>query len=194
MPTPERTSLEAIIAAGRALLERDGLAGLTMQAVAERVGVRAPSLYKRVRSRDELIRLIAEATLADLGAHLRKAAAAPADAPSRVAALAEAFRAFAHRHPAGYHLIFAPGSAATRPSHDAILASSVPILEVAGALAGPGHALDAARTLTAWANGFISMELADAFKLGGDVDEAFAFGVRAMTAVLQIRDDVQVMG
>ncbi|SDS97521.1 TetR/AcrR family transcriptional regulator [Microterricola viridarii] len=194
MPTPERTSREAIVATGRELLERDGLTGLTMQAIADRVGVKAPSLYKRVRNRDELIRLIAEATVVDLGEHLRAAAAAPTDAAARVAAVALAFRAFAHRFPAGYHLIFAPGSSATRPSHDAILASSAPILEVADALAGPAHALDAARTLTAWANGFISMELADAFQLGGDVDEAFVFGIRALTGALQLRDDVQAVG
>ncbi|WP_159606577.1 TetR/AcrR family transcriptional regulator, partial [Agromyces humi] len=70
MPTPDRTSLEAIVEAGRALLEADGLDGLTMQAVADRVGVRAPSLYKRVRNRDALVARIAEATLQDLSARL----------------------------------------------------------------------------------------------------------------------------
>jgi len=194
MPTPERTSREAIIAVGRELLEVEGLAGLTMRAVADRVGVKAPSLYKRVRDRDELVRLITEATINDLGEHLRKVAAEPADAASRVAALARAFRAFAHRFPAGYHLIFAPGSASTRPSRDAIVTSSAPLLEVAGALAGPERALDAARTLTAWANGFISMELAGAFNLGGDVDEAFTFGIRTLTSALQAREDAHAVG
>ncbi|AMB58870.1 TetR/AcrR family transcriptional regulator [Microterricola viridarii] len=187
MPTPERTSREAILAVGREILEADGLAGLTMQAVASRVGVKAPSLYKRIRNRDELVRLIAEATITDLGAHLRLAAAEPADAAARVAALAVAFRAFAHRFPAGFHLIFAPGPAGRRPAHDTIVASSAPILEAAGALAGPAHALDAARTVTAWANGFISMELAGAFNLGGDVDEAFSFGIRTLTSALETR-------
>ena len=74
MPTPERTSLDAIIDAGRDLLEADGVEGLTMQAVADRVGVRAPSLYKRVRNRDELIARIAEATLRELSARLDDAA------------------------------------------------------------------------------------------------------------------------
>ena len=41
-----------------------------MQAIAERVGVRAPSLYKRVRDRDALLRLIAEATIDELGDRL----------------------------------------------------------------------------------------------------------------------------
>ncbi|MBN9180743.1 MAG: TetR family transcriptional regulator, partial [Microbacterium sp.] len=39
MPAPEKTTRAAIIAAGRTLVERVGVDGLTMQAVAERVGV-----------------------------------------------------------------------------------------------------------------------------------------------------------
>ena len=42
MPTPARTSLEGILKAGRAIIETDGIDGLTMQAIADRVGVRAP--------------------------------------------------------------------------------------------------------------------------------------------------------
>nr|WP_017201702.1 hypothetical protein [Microbacterium barkeri] len=43
MPTPERTSVEEIVAAGREILEASGAGGLTMQAVATRVGVRCPT-------------------------------------------------------------------------------------------------------------------------------------------------------
>ena len=70
MPTPDRTSLDEIVRAGRRLLESAGLDGLTMQAVADSVGVRAPSLYKRVRGRAELVALIAEATAHELGDEL----------------------------------------------------------------------------------------------------------------------------
>ena len=67
MPTPERTSLADIVGAARDIVEKEGLANLTMQAVAVRVGVRAPSLYKRVRNREDLVRLVTEATVRDLG-------------------------------------------------------------------------------------------------------------------------------
>ena len=45
------------------------------------------------------------------------------------------------------------------------------------AMVGPDDALSAARTFVAWAHGFVSMELAGAFRLGGGLDEAYAGGV-----------------
>ena len=38
--------------------------------------------------------------------------------------------------------------------------------------------------MAAWANGFIGMELAGAFRLGGDVDRAFDYGVDRMTRAI----------
>ena len=45
-----------------------------MQAVAQAVGVRGPSLYKRVRDRSEVMRLIANDVLRELGGRLDSAA------------------------------------------------------------------------------------------------------------------------
>ncbi|MEV4656153.1 TetR/AcrR family transcriptional regulator [Micromonospora sp. NPDC049301] len=183
MPTPDRTSLADIVEAARDILESEGLPRLTMQAVAERVGVRAPSLYKRVRNRDALIRLVAEAIVRDLGEQLSSVASS-GDPGRDLGELARAFRAFAHAHPAGYQLIFANGREETRPSLDTLTEASAPALRLAADLAGPEHALEAARMVTAWANGFVSMEFAGAFNLGGDLDEAFEFGIIRLTAAL----------
>jgi AcrR family transcriptional regulator len=182
MPAPERTSLEAIVTAARALLETEGLSGVTMQAVADRVGVRAPSLYKRVRNRDELIGLVVDSTMRDLSAAVD--AAAEGEPHSALERAIRAVRVFAHERPAGFRLVFAPG-------HDVVLdpdvlaRSSVTVLRFATELAGEVHALDAARTITAWVNGFVSMELAGAFRLGGDVDAAFEYGLdRVVRAIV----------
>jgi len=184
MPTPDRTSLDAIVRAARDLLETEGLGGLTMQAVAERVGVRAPSLYKRVRNRDELVALVADATLRELGSRIDEAAGEAGDDPRlELHRLARAGRAFAQERPAGFRLIFAPG-AEVRLDGDSLAVASAPVLRVAAELAGEEHALDAARTFTAWANGFVSMELAGAFRLGGDVEHAFEYGVARLAQAL----------
>jgi len=185
MPAPERTTTEAIVAAGRAIVEEGGLEALTMQAVAGRVGVRAPSLYKRVRDRDELIRRIVEATADDLGDRLRAAADRAGDDPRDVlVALVHALRAFAHERPHGYRLIFGPLPPGGRPDREVLVRASAPMLAAVQKLAGEERALEAARTVTAWANGFLYMELAEAFRLGGDLDRAYAWGIATLVAAI----------
>lgn len=184
MPTPDRTSLDDIVRAGRDILESDGPSRLSMQAVADRVGVRAPSLYKRVPSRDDLIRLVAEATLTELGERLAAVARPGGDPLPRLGDLARALRAFAHERPAGYRLVFTLTSDATAPSAESLERSSAALFAVAAELAGPRDALEAARTVTAWAHGFIGMELAGAFRLGGDIETAYEYGIRRLAVAL----------
>lgn len=172
MPTPERTSYAEIVAAGREILEDSGGDGLTMQAVAARVGVRAPSLYKRVRSRDALLAAVAEATIDDLGTRLDAAG-------TDLSGLAAAYRAFAHEHPEGFRLIFT----ASAPL-EALDRAARPVITASAAVVGEERALDAARLFTAWATGFLQMELSGAFRLGGDVDQAFAYGLRTIISGL----------
>lgn len=172
MPAPERTTLTQIVDAGRDILERSGPDGLTMQAVAERVGVRAPSLYKRVRDRSTLLAAVAEDTIDALTARLEEAG-------DDLAALGDAYRAFAHERPEGFRLMFAAAA-----PQAALERSSAPVLRACSALVGQDDALDAARLFTAWATGFLQMEIAGAFRLGGDVERAFSYGLRRLVAGL----------
>lgn len=174
MPTPDRTTLDAIVAAARDLLEDDGLPGVTMQGVAVRVGVRAPSLYKRVQSRDRLVQLVAEQTLVDLTSRL--------DATTDARALLDTYRAFGKERPAAFRLVMTPGAGTPVADTAVQAAASAAILRVAADLAGESDALEAARLLTAWATGFISMELNGAFRLGGDIDRAWEYGVTRIVA------------
>jgi AcrR family transcriptional regulator len=183
MPTPARTSVDQIVRAGRAILETEGVDGLTMQRVADAVGVRAPSLYKRVQDRGGLVRLIAADVAHELTATL-DAAAASGNPRRDLRALAQAFRAFARANPEGYRLLFARLPDGSPLDPDTTARASAAILRTAAALAGGDHSLEAARTVVAWALGFLSMELADAFRLGGDVDRAYAFGIDRLTAAI----------
>ena len=192
MPTPDRTSLGAIIAAGREILEAAGPSGLTMQAVALRVGVRAPSLYKRVRDRDALIAAVAESVVDDLAVELERVELARVEQNSAgkdrvehdrtdelLTGLATTYRAFARAHPEGFRLMFT--ASAPLASLDRAVG---PVLRASAALVGEDDALEAARLLTAWMTGFLQMELAGAFRLGGDVDQAFEYGLTRLVAGL----------
>src|SRR6266550_8932738 len=99
MPAPARTSTAAVVAAGRAIVETDGVEALTMQRVAETVGIRAPSLYKRVGSRAGLVRMVADQVALDLADAL-DAATGSGDPEADLRAVASAFRSFARRNPA----------------------------------------------------------------------------------------------
>jgi AcrR family transcriptional regulator len=180
VPTPSRTSGDEIVRAGRSILEAEGIDGLTMQRVAATVGVRAPSLYKRVRGRADLIRLISNDIARELADSL-DAAATSGDPRADLRGLAYAFRAFARAHPSAYNLLFARLGEDARADPDLNVRATAALLRTASALGGPDHALEAARTVVAWANGFVSMELSGAFRLGGDVDRAFAYGIDRLT-------------
>ena len=66
MSARPKTSDAGIRAVARRLLEEGGSDNLSMQAVAEAVGVRAPSLYKRFSSKADLLRAVTGDALLEL--------------------------------------------------------------------------------------------------------------------------------
>ena len=183
MPTPARTSVENLIETARQILEAEGLEGLTMQRVAAEVGVRAPSLYKHVRNRADLIRLVTEDVARQL-TKLVERAASTGDPATDLRSIARGFRSFAHTNPGAYGLIFGPLADEWRTAPETLATGTEALIRSTSALAGPDHALEAARTVVAWAHGFVSMELAGAFRMGGDVDDAFEFGLERISDAL----------
>jgi len=180
MPAPARTSQQAVIDAAREILEESDLDAVTMAAVAERVGVRGPSLYKHVANRALLVRAVAEQVASDLGREIERAAAAPSDPAAGLRAAVIAHRRYVQANPNGYGLLFAHLLPESMPDTTLVAGAGLPIVRRLEELVGQERALEAARTLVAWAHGFVSMELSGAFRLGGDVDAAFTFGADAV--------------
>lgn len=185
-PAPARTSRAAILAASRTLLEDGGLDAVSMAAVAGRVGIRPPSLYKHFADRSDLLAAVATAVARDLGRTLVAAAGLAGPEPRAcVHALATAYRTFALSAPRATALLFSSVAPGAEPSAEAQAEAARPVLEVATALVGPTAALAAARALTAFTHGFTSMESAGAFRFGGDVDEAYGLGIDALVGGLE---------
>src|SRR5215211_3223403 len=69
-PGPKQgLSVDAIVAAAIAVADTDGLAGLSMRAVAERLGVTAMALYTYVPGKEELVDLMYDGAHAELPVH-----------------------------------------------------------------------------------------------------------------------------
>jgi AcrR family transcriptional regulator len=183
MPTPPRTSLPDIIRAARHLLEAEGLEHLTMLRVAQAVGVRGPSLYKHVRDRGDLVRLIGNDAIQELSS--RVSSAATYENPRQdLQAMARTLRGFARDYPETYSLLWARLPDAWRFDQDLNVLATEPLLRAVASLVGEADRLAAARMVFPWVHGFITMELAGAFRLGGDVDAAFEFGLARLVAAL----------
>lgn len=106
-----QATLAEIVAVSRDLLTEPG--GLSLRAVAQRMGMTAPALYRYVASYQDLVRLIAQA-IDEETAQLLSAARdeQPADDPvARLVASALAFRRWALTHPEEFGVVFAnPGA------------------------------------------------------------------------------------
>lgn len=179
MPTPARTSTREIVGAARALIDNDGIEAVTMKEVAARVGVRPPSLYKRVRDRSELIRQLANSIGAEMGDVLENAATS-GDPVSDLESIAVAFRVWALENANAYALLTTPVPDEWRVAADVNVRMSASFVRAAAALVGPDRGLEAARTFAAFAHGFVSLENAGTMRLGGDLDVAYEFGIKAV--------------
>lgn len=179
MPAPSLITEHAILTAARSELEAHGT-DLTMSALAARLGVRAPSLYKHVRDRDDVLERLRTETLDELRAQYDAITAA--DPAERITAIARATRAYAARLPRSKALAFTP--VAGEESVSQLAHTVAPLVEACRDLVGSDDALNAARTVTAWMHGFSEMEALGAFHLGGSVEESFRYGLDLLVTAL----------
>jgi AcrR family transcriptional regulator len=149
-----------IVEAARDLVEHEGAAALTMRALAARVGVQAPSLYKHLPGKDELEARVVDAALGELGATLERA--------EGLEEIARAYRRFALARPHLYRLAAASSSASDRFE----LVAAPPLLRVLGS---------ARRARAAWAfmHGMAELELGGRFATDADVEAAWQAGIDA---------------
>jgi AcrR family transcriptional regulator len=111
---PAQIDRAAILAASLELADEQGLAAVTMQAVADRLGVTPMALYRHVANKADLLDGVVESIL------LEVPLPDPADAwPDRLSALARGTRAAARRHPQIFPLLLqraavTPGARRTR--------------------------------------------------------------------------------
>jgi AcrR family transcriptional regulator len=161
---------QEIVAVARDLLEGEGLEGLSMRRIADRLGIRAPSLYKHFADKQAL-----EAALISQGfeeqAEAFEAALTGADDPLR--AIADAYRRFAQDHPHLYRLM------TERPLQRERLTAGVEGRAAQPLYEAVGRDLDLARAAWAFAHGMANLELNERFPADADLDAAWERGIAA---------------
>ena len=102
------SSDQGIRATARALLAEQGPEAVTLRAIARRLGITAPALYRYYGSHDELIGHLRRDVVAELGERLAAdVAGLPEDAAGQLFALCRGFRRWALANPREFTLVFA---------------------------------------------------------------------------------------
>ncbi|WP_051471325.1 TetR/AcrR family transcriptional regulator [Patulibacter minatonensis] len=179
VPVPEPLSERAarIVDAARELLDAEGEERMSMRGIADRLDVRAPSLYKHFPDKEALEKAIIASVL-DEQAALWRAASADARAAGEdpLLAIIERFRLWALEHPHLHRLVTVGPPDRGPLVASAELQASLPLLD---ACDGSGVA---AVSVWAFACGMIDLELKDRMPPGYALDAIRRRGVGALRA------------
>jgi AcrR family transcriptional regulator len=180
-----------VVAAGRQLLEEEGPEALTMRRLAERVGIRAPSLYKHLPDKAALEAAIIATGFEEAAATFEAAVEGTAEggqgayegargraggagngAGGPLVALAAAYRRFALAHPHLYRLMTNGPLPREHLPPGLEDRTAAPVLRAAGSQAR-------ARAVWAFAHGMVMLELDHRFPADADLDAAWRAGIAA---------------
>ena len=163
-----------VVAAGAALADEIGYQGVTMGLLAERLGVRTPSLYKHVDGLADLQHGIATLAVTELGEAARDAMQGRAGLDA-LTALLTATRAYVTAHPGRYTATI--GAESTGPDDPLLVATTRLIDSIAAVLRGYGvgeaEMVHAIRTIRCTLHGFAALQASDGFQWSGDPGETF---------------------
>jgi AcrR family transcriptional regulator len=107
-PPPEADLRARVLAAAFELVEKEGLAALSMREVARRAGVSHQAPYHHFKSREDILAAMAQEGFAMLDEELAKARRGATDPRDACERAGEAYVVFALRHPAHFRLMFRP--------------------------------------------------------------------------------------
>jgi AcrR family transcriptional regulator len=166
----------SVTAAAAALVDEIGFENLSMGLLAERLGVKAPSLYKHVASQADLAHRIAVLALTEVADAIRDAIQGRAGSEALVRG-AHAMRTYVLEHPGRY----AAGNAARptgpddplTPAVGRVLASWSAMLH--GYHLDPDQEIHALRMLRSVLHGFATLEAIGSFQIDSAVDDSFTW-------------------
>jgi AcrR family transcriptional regulator len=176
---------EAVVETAAKLVDEEGIDQLSLGRLAERLGIRTPSLYNHVAGLPGLKHDLALYCLRDLFAYITRATIGKSRAEA-IFAFADAYRAYARETPGRYALTLQ----APDPGDRELQAIAQQIIEVVLAILAPyklseEEAIHAIRGLRSIVHGFISLEGAGGFAMPVDLDASFHWLINVFVAGLE---------
>lgn len=170
-----------VIEEAERIADEVGLSSLTLAALAQRLKVRQPSLYKHIAGMDGLQRSIGLRAKNELAGVLGRAAVGRARGDA-IVSMSNAYRAWALEHPGRYAATQrapVPGDAEDESASSNVVRVAFDVM--AGYALRDDEAVDAIRALRAALHGFVTLEAGDGFGLPVDVDRSFDRLVAGLT-------------
>ena len=168
------------------LVDEIGFAQLSVGLVAERLGVKTPSLFKHVSSQADLANRIVILGVTELGDVIRDATQRRTGGDA-LAAAAQVMRTYVRAHPGRYAAI---NSARPNGPDDPFMpASNRALGSLSAVLRGyhlnPALEIHALRMLRSMLHGFSTLEVAGGFQIDTDIDDSFTWMITIIDQGLQ---------
>jgi AcrR family transcriptional regulator len=184
---------QRVVEEAERMVDDVGFEGMTLAALAERLGVRQPSLYKHIDGVADLRRAIAVRAARELTEVLSRAAVGRARGDA-ITSMAVAHRQWALAHPGRYQIsqtapeLYQASPMAPDPGGELEKVVADYVQMFSDVLSGFGlagdDAIDAIRSIRAALHGFVSLEAAGGFAMPHDIDRSHRRLVAALVDAL----------
>jgi AcrR family transcriptional regulator len=174
-----------VVASAAVLADETGIGSVSLAAVAARLGVKAPALYKHVDGIDDLRRRIATLAMTELGDALRDALQGRSGADA-IGAFFTVVQSYIAKHPGRYE---ATTGAEFQGKDDPLLVAATRVIgSIRSVLSGygirPGELDHAIRMLRCTIHGYAMLQAAHGFQWSNDPNESVAWMIRFFDAGL----------
>jgi AcrR family transcriptional regulator len=185
MPANKRLTKTHVIETAVQLLNTEGQEALTLNRLAEELGIRTPSLYNHIGGLPGLQKDLAVLNAKQLADRLGEAAIGKSG-PELFMDAAQAFRSYVKENPGLYMATLRASGTQDTPNPDLIREEERTLKVALALMASLGlkgeDAIHAVRVFRSMVHGFATLEVAGGFGLPQDCDESFRRLVNALAA------------
>jgi AcrR family transcriptional regulator len=184
---PTRLSRDSIVNAALTFLDREGWDALTINALANQLGTKGPSLYNHVQSLDDLRRTVRMRVVGDI-IDMLNTVGQGRTRDDAVMVMASAYRSYAHHHPGRYSAFTRMPLGGDDPEFtEATRAAAAPVIDVLASYGLDGeNAFYAALEFWSAMHGFVLLEMTGVMN-GIDTDAVFTDMVLRLASGMERR-------